>query len=176
MIYIYNCYGGTHTSSLASAIHLGKLPADRIPTRHEILSTDYFDKLDAKDMGEIKYRGTDGEGNKVFSLGRGGSKIAIKSMESLIRLLHDECGLNEKIVLSNISPAVPPIMSIGGFLSRKLGITFLGLPLLLIGTKQAYARILELVEATRKESKTINDHVVVLDNEKQLNKRSRLLW
>lgn len=172
MIYIYNCYGGTHTSSLASAIHLGKLPVDRIPTRHEILSTDYFDKLDAKDMGEIKYRGTDSEGNKVFTLGRGSSKVAIKSMESLLRLLHDECGLNEKIILSNMSPTVPPIMSIGGFLSRKLGMTFLGVPLLLTGTRQAYARIQELVELTRKASKTMNNHVLVLDNETRRNKSS----
>ena len=36
MIYIYNCYGGTHSSALAAAYHLKKLPANREPTDKEI--------------------------------------------------------------------------------------------------------------------------------------------
>jgi hypothetical protein len=35
MVIIYNCYGGTHSSILASAIHLKKLPIDRIPSKQE---------------------------------------------------------------------------------------------------------------------------------------------
>jgi len=166
MIFIYNCYGGTHTSSLASAVHLGKLPLDRIPTKHEILSTDYFNELDNKDMGRIIYRGTDSEGNKVYTLGRGLSKVVVKSMESLIRLLHDECSLNEKLVLSNMSPTVTPAMSMGGYLSRRLTLDFLGVPLLLLGTRQAYKRITTLVSLTRESAKTMEGPVLVLENEK----------
>lgn len=95
MIFIYNCYGGTHSSSLASAVHLKKLPLDRIPTREEILGTEYFNKLKYKDMGRIIYRGTDEEGNKVFSVGRGTSKVLIPCLKNLITILHDECSFNE---------------------------------------------------------------------------------
>jgi hypothetical protein len=28
---IYHCYGGTHSSVIAAAIHLGLLPEDRVP-------------------------------------------------------------------------------------------------------------------------------------------------
>jgi hypothetical protein len=98
LIYIYNCYGGTHSSSLASAVHLKKLPLDRIPTTEEILGTDYFNKLNSKDMGKIIYRGTDDEGNKVYTIGRGTSRILIPCLKDLIILLHQESGLNERII------------------------------------------------------------------------------
>lgn len=42
MIFIYNDYGGTHTTSLAAAYHLNKLPTDRVLTEDEILNVDYF--------------------------------------------------------------------------------------------------------------------------------------
>jgi len=166
MIYIYNCYGGTHSSSLASAVHLKKLPADRIPTREEILNTDYFNKLTYKDMGRIIYRGTDDEGNKVFTVGRGTSRVLIPCIKNLITLLHEECGLEEKVVLSNMSPAVPPAMTVGGFFSRGLHIHFIGVPLLVIGAKEAYMRIVELVARTREMAKASDVQVLVLENDK----------
>ncbi|MGO4275701.1 DUF3189 family protein, partial [Paenibacillus sp. TAF58] len=39
MIYIYNDFGGTHTTSLAAAFHLKKLDGSREPTTNEILNT-----------------------------------------------------------------------------------------------------------------------------------------
>lgn len=165
MIFIYNCYGGTHSSSLASAVHLKKLPLDRIPTRDEILGTDHFNKLKYKDMGRIIYRGIDDEGNKVFSVGRGTSKVLIPCLENLIKILYDECGLNEKIIFSNMSPTVPPAMTFGGFFARGLGIDFIGVPFLVIGAKQAYKRIVEIVNHTKESAKTLNDPVLVLMND-----------
>lgn len=164
MIYLYNCYGGTHSSSLASAVHLKKLPSDRIPTKEEILNTDHFNKLTYKDMGRIIYRGTDDEGNKVFSVGRGTSRVLIPCLENLIILLHKECGLKEKIILSNMSPTVPPAMTIGGFFSRGLHIHFIGVPLLVIGAQQAYMRVVELVNRTRESAKNMDGPVLVLQN------------
>ncbi len=166
MIYIYNCYGGTHSSSLASAIHLKKLPLNRIPTKEEILGTDYFNKLKYKDMGKIIYRGTDEDGNKVFSVGRGTSKVLIPCLENLIRILHNECGLSEKIIFSNMSPTVPPAMTLGGFIARGIGIEFIGVPFLIIGSRQAYNRIIELVNYTKKSAKTMTEPVLVLSNDK----------
>jgi len=164
MIFIYNCYGGTHTSSLASAIHLGKLPEDRLPTREEILNTEYFNKLNYKDMGRFIYRGVDSGGNKVYSLGRGWSSVLLPCLKNFLELLHEECGLNEKIVLSNMSPTVPPVMTVGGFVSRAMGINFIGEPLLVIGSRQAYQRITEIVKETKDTAKRMKETVVMLEN------------
>ena len=148
MIYIYNCYGGTHSSSLASAIHLGNLPIDRIPTKEEILNTAYFDTLTYKDMGKIIYRGTDKWGNRVYTMGRGTSKVLIPAIGNLIGLLKIECGLTDEIVLINASPTVTFPMTVGGFLSRGLKLHFIGRNLLVIGVKQTYFNIVKLVAAT----------------------------
>ena len=40
---IYSCYGGAHSSIVASAIHIGYLPINRIPTTEEISNTPYYD-------------------------------------------------------------------------------------------------------------------------------------
>ena len=164
MIFIYNCFGGTHTSSLASAIHLKKLPYDRVPTSEQILGTDYFNKLTYKDFGRIIYRGADEDGNKVYTVGRGTSKVLISGLKNLITILHDECSLNEKIIFSNMSPTVPLVMTIGGFMSRALKINFIGVPLLVIGAKQAYNQIVEIVNYTKESAKKQEQSVLVLSN------------
>jgi hypothetical protein len=167
MIYIYNCYGGTHSSSLASAVHLKKLPLDRIPTTDEIVGTPYFNKLTYKDMGRIIYRGDDEEGNKVFTVGRGTSKILVPCLKNLIDILQGDCGLKERIILSNMSPVVPFQMTMGGFFSRGVGIDFIGVPLLIAGAKQAYPKVLEFVERTKRTAKESNEKVIVLMNEEK---------
>jgi len=152
MIFIYNCYGGTHSSSLASSIHLGILPFDRVPSKKEILNTPYFDKLKYKDMGRIIYRGTDRWGNKVYTLGRGTSKALLPALENLVNLLKRECGLNEEIVFINASPTVPLLMTLGGFISRGLKLHFLGRPLLAMGAQRAYHKVVDLVNKTLEDN------------------------
>lgn len=164
MIYIYNCYGGTHTSSLASDIHLRRLPADRIPTTNEILNAGYFNKLTYQDMRKLIFRGIDDEGNKVYTLGRGTTKTLIPFLENLIKTLYNECGFTERFVLSNMSPTVPPAMTMGGFLSRGLGINFIGVPLLVAGAKKAHHRIISVVNRTREKAHNFDGPVLVLDN------------
>lgn len=173
MIYIYNCYGGTHSSSLASAIHLGLLPDDRIPSKEEILSLPYFNKLTRKDMGKIIFRGTDNEGCSVYSVGRGTSRILIPSLIDLVNLLGKECRLNEKVVFSNMSPAVPPCMTFGGMFSRWLHIDFVGVPLLTAGARQSFKMIAELVKLTKERGKSANSLVTVLDNEEDVKRIKR---
>jgi hypothetical protein len=110
MIYIYNCYGGTHFSALAAACHLEKLASDTIPSKNEILSVDMFNKL--KDMGKIFFHGIDSDGNKVFSLGRGSSKLIVPSIQSMLEILNEKGKLEEKIIFSNTSPTDPLAMTL----------------------------------------------------------------
>lgn len=164
MIFIYNCYAGTHSSSLASAVHLKKLPLDRIPTREEIFHTEYFDKLTKKDFGRMIFRGTDEDGNRVYSIGRGPSKLIIPCLVNVINVLCCEHGFREQVVFSNMSPAVNLPMQIGGFVSRRLGMTSVGAPFLAIGAQKAHQRILDIVAQTKESARRMNEHVLVLDN------------
>lgn len=149
MIVIYNCYGGTHSSILCSAVHLGILPKNRIPSSSEILGLKYFNNLKYKDMGSLIFHGKDNEANSIYTIGRGTSKALIPAMQSLLLALYSEQGIKENFIFINSSPTVPLPMTLGGFFSRGLGIDFIGVPLLLLGTKQAWLDILALVEKTK---------------------------
>ncbi|MDQ0338398.1 hypothetical protein J2S00_001182 [Caldalkalibacillus uzonensis] len=164
MIFIYNCYAGTHSSALAAAYHLEKLPNDRLPTKEEILNVDIFNKLSTDDFGKIIFHGEDREGNKVYTLGRGRSKEVIPALQDLCLLLHRHGNLTEKIIFSNASPTVPLSMTFGGLFSRRLRLHFIGIPLLIRGARQTYHNIADLVNHTKKVAKTTHLPVKVLDN------------
>ncbi|RKD23017.1 ABC transporter [Ammoniphilus oxalaticus] len=164
MIYIYDDYAGTHSTALAAAYHLNKLPKDRQPTKEEILNVDYFNKLTAADMGKLFFHGVDEDGNSVYSIGRKRSKLVAPALKNLSLLFQDKYQIREKVIISNTSPTVPFAMTIGGLLSRGLKIDSIGVPLLVIGAKQAAKDIIRLVEHTKQTGKSTNANVVVLDN------------
>ena len=71
MMYIYNDYGGTHTTSLATAYQLKQLPqSERKLTSEEILNVKYFNQLTKEDFGKLIFRGTDEDGNSVYTIRR----------------------------------------------------------------------------------------------------------
>lgn len=168
MIYIYNDYGGTHTTSLAAAYHLKQLPqSERTLTSEEILNVKYFNRLTKKDFGKLIFHGNDEDGNSVYTIGRKRDKLVIPALKELTLLLQNKFRFNEKIVFSNTSPTVPIAMSLGGFFSRGLKIDFIGVPLLVKGAKQCCDNIYRLVENTKQVGKTsFNENVVILENEK----------
>jgi hypothetical protein len=164
MIYIYNCYGGTHSSILAMAYHLEMLDETREPTKDEILNLPNFNKLVYGNRGELFYYGTDKDGNKVYNVGRGRSKVLIPGLYNLASMLHKQELLNEKIIFANTSPTVPLAMTFGGLFSRWLKIDFIGVPLLVKGAKQSYKDVIKLVNHTKKVAKEENSEVIILDN------------
>ncbi|MCB2358032.1 DUF3189 family protein [Clostridium estertheticum] len=164
MIYIYNCYGGTHSSILAMAYHLKMLDENREPTKDEILKLPNFNKLVYGNRGELFYYGSDEDENKVYVVGRGRSKVLIPGLYNLASMLHKQNLLNEKIIFSNTSPTVPLPMTFGGFFSRWLKIDFIGVPLLVKGAKQSYQDVIKLVNQTKKVAKEDKSGVVILDN------------
>ncbi|MEW9668899.1 DUF3189 family protein [Ammoniphilus sp. 3BR4] len=164
MIFIYHDFGGTHTTVLAAAYHLKKLDETREPTKNEILSAHNFNELRYKDRGKLYFHGVDEDGNKVYTMGRGRSKILVPGIHNLIQMLHKEQVLNEKIILSNTSPTVPLPMTFGGMFSRWLRIDLIGVPLLVIGAKQAYKDIVKLVHHTKNTAKNSTSKLSMLDN------------
>lgn len=166
MIYIYNDYGGTHTTSLAAAYHLNKLPLNRELTKEEILSTDYFNRLQTSDMGRLIYHGKDANGDAVYTIGRGASKVVVPALKNLGVMLQNRYQKEETIVFSNTSPTVPLAMTIGGFLSRRLKLDFIGVPLLVLGAKQCCKEIIQLVNHTKRTEKSKEGAIIVLENKK----------
>lgn len=67
MILIHTDFGGTHTTLLAAAYHLNKLPTNRRLTKEEILNVDYFNKLKASDMEKIIFHGRNEGGTRSLS-------------------------------------------------------------------------------------------------------------
>lgn len=164
LIYIYNDFGGTHTTSLAAAYHLNLLPTNRVLTTEEILSTPYFNKLKKSDAGRFIFHGKDDEGNLVYTLGRRSSKLVVPSLKNLCLILEEHFQIEEKIVFSNTSPTVPFAMTMGGFFSRGLGIDFIGVPLLVTGAKKSCLNINKLVENTKQIGSTTHSNVTVIEN------------
>ncbi|RAP78457.1 DUF3189 family protein [Paenibacillus montanisoli] len=169
MIYIYNDYGGTHTTSLAAAYHLKQLPQSELKlSTREILNVNYFNKLTKKDFGKLIYHGIDEDKNPVYTIGRKSSKLVVPALKDLTLLLQSRHQFDETIIFSNTSPTVPIVMSIGGFFSRGLKIDFIGVPLLVMGAKQCCDQIFRLVENTKQTGKTgkatNGQKVIVLDN------------
>lgn len=143
MIYIYNDFGGTHTSALAAAYHLKQLPQSEMKlTKDVILNVKYFNKLTKQDFGKLIFHGIDDEGNPVYTIGRKRNKYVVPAMKELVLLLQEKFQVDKNIVFSNTSPTVPFLMSMGGFFSRGLKIDFIGVPLLVKGAKQCCDNIL----------------------------------
>ncbi|MEG9295059.1 DUF3189 family protein [Mangrovibacillus sp. Mu-81] len=166
MMYIYNDYGGTHTTSLAAAYHLKQLPqSERKLTPEEITNVNYFNQLTKKDFGKLIFHGTDEDGSSVYTIGRKRNKLVVPALKELTLLLQNRFQINEKIVFSNTSPTVPMVMSVGGFLSRGLKIDSIGVPLLIKGAQQCCDNIYRLVENTKEVAKIpSNENVIILEN------------
>ncbi|MBN8207804.1 DUF3189 family protein [Bacillus sp. NTK071] len=165
MIYIYNCYGGTHSSALAAAYHLKKLSSDRVPSKEEILNIDIFNKLKRSDMGRIIYHGEDERGDKVYTIGRGGSKVLLPALNHLSVLFHDTFDMKEPVIFSNTSPTVPLAMTFGGMFARGLKINWIGVPLLIIGAKQTHQNIVNLVRYTKSQRDVCQSQSIILENQ-----------
>ena len=133
---IYHCYGGSHSSVTAAAIHLGLLSADKIPSGDELKNIPFYDRQVGNDHGLLRYMGNDEHGNQVYIIGRRNSSRILENMyQGLLQIY----GINQREVLTvNVMPYVNWRMVIGGFLSRKVGFIRLGRPIVGIGTRDAY--------------------------------------
>lgn len=143
---IYHCFGGSHSSVTAAALHLGLLPKHRLPTYDELMSLPYFDKTNDDDFGSIRFMGIDEFGNDVYVLGK-------KSLgDRFTRILTGVAGLlgcQDKVLVVNTMNQVNWSMKLGGFTSRRLGIVFLGRPVVTRGTQSAFYHLLNTVETTK---------------------------
>lgn len=141
---IYSCFGGSHSSVTAAAIHLGMLPTTRVPTPKELLEVPYFEQQVGKDHGYFRFMGLDEYKNEVYIIGK---QNLGKHFEEIIRQIADIFNINQdEIIIIDSMPYVNYSMMIGGFTSRKMGITCVGRPIVIRGTQKAYFNLVNMVD------------------------------
>ena len=146
MYVVYNCVGGTHSSAIAAAIHLGILSPDRTPSKEEVIDVPYFDTLEKKDQGKIIFRGIDENHNKVFTLSRQFvPELVIPDVEDAFQL---GGGLRKDLLLVDTMPSVNLLMKIGGFSSRRLHWVSFGRPIVALGVVKNYHEMVKIVKKT----------------------------
>ena len=151
MMIIFQCYGGTHTSVAAASYYLGLLPRHRPPHADELVALPHFDRLGHSKMGHLHYVGSDLGDNPVFVLGSGRWR---RPLQEVIRayLYRDGRPATAPVALIDCAITLTAATRLGGFLSRRLGWTSLGRPLVCRGIRRAYRSILAQVEDFEKNT------------------------
>lgn len=140
---IYHCYGGSHSSVTAAALHLGMLPSDKLPSLDMFMQIPYFDGQINKDHGYLRFMGNDEDGHQIYIVGR---RNFATVLENCYYDLEKLFGFKDKILLIDVMPYVNWYMVVGGTASRKFGWVSIGRPIVLKGVQHAFFKIAALVD------------------------------
>lgn len=168
MIIVYHCYGGSHSSVTSAGIHLELLPRNRVANAQELLQVPHYDSQDLIKHGHFRFVGRDADSNIVYVLGKRTLGRRVTILLYKIANLFDR---SEDVYIVDTTKPINILMVVGGFLSRGLKITFLGRPLVILGTKLAYKQFIFIVKKVKKDlekRKLINK--IKIDKEKSLSK------
>lgn len=143
---IYHCFGGSHSSVTAAAIHLEMLPTDRVPTHQELMALPYYDKTSDDDFGLIKFMGVDEYGNHIYVLGK---KRLGQRFNRVLRGVADLMGVETELMVVNTMVSVNWIMMTGGYISRRMGLPGIGRPVVTLGTRKAFLDLVATVRAVK---------------------------
>ncbi len=156
---VYDDFGGAHSTQVAAAIHLGRLPAERVATPAELLALPLFDRPTRRHHGCLILMGRDAQGHDVYVLGRGtGAEIVERAVASGLALAGGDAVI---LRFFNTLPHVNLWMRVGGFLSRSLGWIGLGRPLVVYGTRRAYPALAKVVAEAQRWSATVASRLAV---------------
>lgn len=149
---IYHCFGGTHTSVIASYIHIGVLPLETVPSKEVIEGIPLYDKLNGQnDTGHIVLIGKDEFNNNIYSLGvKNGKKLIEPALKDFYYHLFNT---NNGLLIIDTSSATNWIMKVGGFTSIALKMPIIGRPLVTYGVKLAYKNIVQIVKNVKSQEK-----------------------
>lgn len=152
---IYHCYGGTHSSVLAAALHLGIFQEKRFPSYKELLRCPYFDKVKNEDVGKIFFMGKDEKGNEIYILG---CRNAGALVEKILQEISEIMGINfpGEILLVSTMQSLNILLKLGGFFSRQLNLVTLGRLLLIPGCRLSYGKICNVVRGVKSKIREIS--------------------
>lgn len=158
---IYHCYGGSHSSPTAAAIHLGLIPRNHLPGFKELQQLPYFDQLTWDRHGKLIYMGTDEWGNDIFFLARRNqAQFVIGIIKEFIRL---SGGDPDEYFFIDCMQGFNLFMVTGGYSSRGLGLVKFGRPIVTFGTILSFPILVRIVK------RTIREVGIELDEERWLN-------
>lgn len=100
----------------------------------------YLDKTSPEDFGKFKYFESDVQGNAIYTLGTKSTNA-----DALLKNLVNIMGVSDQYLFLNTSPYINNTLRIGGWLSRAASLSSIGRPLVMIGLKQAYAKLCAFV-------------------------------
>ncbi|MDR6224519.1 DUF3189 family protein [Desmospora profundinema] len=144
---IYHCYGSAHSSVVAAAIHLGRLPSDRLPTLAEVRGLPDFDYARTEEIGTLYFKGKDEYGTDVYTMGFGFYwESGVRAVQSMLEI-HDVHDFHFVRALDSITL----LTKVGGSLSRHFGFPSVGRPLAAWGIRKSYPLLLELVDRVKRE-------------------------
>lgn len=145
---IYHCYGGSHSSVTTAGIHLGILPRDRVPGARELLQVPHFDGDEPLTHGHFRLIGHDWAGNEVYVLGK---RTLGRNVTLLLQKAAQIFGRDHALYPVDTTGPINLFMVLGGFLSRRLKMVALGRPLVILGTRLAYFRFVQLADQVEEE-------------------------
>jgi hypothetical protein len=151
---IYHCFGGAHSSVTAASIHLGLLPADRVPEKEIFWRIPLYDRQNTNQHGHIFYMGTDEYGNQVYIVARRSHPRVLENIFNGLAFIFDVPPGGYMLV--NVMARVNLTMKIGGFLSRRWGFIRMGRPIVTAGTQAAYFRVVDLVANVKRRLEKID--------------------
>lgn len=144
MIVIYYCFAGAHASVVASAIHCGLLPGDRVPQNAEIAKLRYYDFAPPEKVGRLYYMGDDEYGNHIYFMGMWSRRAQVSAA---IKGLLDAAGIAKgAYFLQDAFPLINFSTKLGGLLSKRCRLTGIGRTITIWGIKRRYSEFLSLVD------------------------------
>lgn len=143
---IYHCFGGSHSSVTAAALHLGMLNKGKLPAPEDLMALPYYDKTNDNDFGSIRFMGSDEMGNDVYVMGK---KSLGDRFSNILMGVAEILEQDDQLMVINCMHHVNWSMKLGGFTSRRMNLTCLGRPVVSWGTKKAFVHLVNLVEITR---------------------------
>ncbi|HHT84142.1 MAG TPA: DUF3189 family protein [Firmicutes bacterium] len=121
----YVCYAGTHSSVIASMLHLGMIHLEDIDASgSEILSwMPYFDRRTTADIGVPVLLGLDENGSEVYALGTGWLG---RSLELCLCDAVELASPDARACFCSVRGVLDFPARVGGFLSRRLNLVVPG--------------------------------------------------
>ncbi len=145
---VYYCFAGAHASVVASAIHCGLLPNDRVPGYDEFVALPYYDRTPPRLIGSPYLMGRDEFGHSVYFLGLRDQRLPV--MAAVDALLASAGVRESDRLFQDAFPLINFSTKIGGLLSKRYSLTGLGRRITVWGMRRQYPAFVALVAGVKK--------------------------
>ncbi len=146
---IYYCFAGAHASVVASAIHCGLLPEDRVPSYDEFAALPYYDRTAPRLIGSPYLMGRDERGHDVYFLGLWDQRLPL--IDAVATLLAAGGVDGRAFFFQDAFPLINFSTKIGGLLSKRYCLTTIGRRITVWGMQRQYPAFVAMVAEVKKK-------------------------